>query len=125
MGSDKRPSRFTRISQAAARWTSRSMVLLAVIAGVVVAGFTGPHFDYDAAWQLVMSTSVTIVTFLIVQTSQNRAMIAMQIKLDELLKAVDGARERLVDIENLDEEQLEEMQQKIQAAAGGGASETR
>ncbi|MGO4670711.1 low affinity iron permease family protein [Bosea sp. 2RAB26] len=113
----ERPSRFTQLSQAAARWTSRSRVLFGVLAAVIMAGLTGPHFDYSPGWQLIMSTAVTIVTFLIVQTSQNRAVTAMQIKLDELLKAVEGAKDRLAEIEELDEEQLERLHREYQANA--------
>ncbi|GAU84195.1 hypothetical protein BIWAKO_04127 [Bosea sp. BIWAKO-01] len=70
-----------------------------------------------------MSTAVTIVTFLIVQTSQNRAVTAMQIKLDELLKAVEGAKDRLAEIEELDEEQLERLHREYQANASSQRSE--
>ncbi|HEY8592467.1 MAG TPA: low affinity iron permease family protein [Sphingomicrobium sp.] len=71
---------------------------------------TGPMFDYSDTWQLVINTGTTIVTFLMVfliQNSQNRDAAAMQAKLDELLRAVDKAREQFIGIEHLTDNQIE------------------
>jgi len=71
---------------------------------------TGPIFNYSDTWQLVVNTGTTIVTFLMVfliQNSQNRDAAAMQAKLDELLRAVDKAREQFIGIEHLTDEQIE------------------
>src|SRR4051794_12744529 len=83
-----------------------------VIAVLVILawGVTGPLFDFSDTWQLVVNTGTTIVTFLMVfliQNSQNRDAAAMQAKLDELLRAVDKAREQFIGIEHLTDQQIE------------------
>ena len=80
------------------------------IAIVIVWAVTGPVFGYSDTWQLVINTGTTIVTFLMVfliQNSQNRDAAAMQAKLDELLRAVDEAREQFIGIEHLTDQQIE------------------
>ncbi|MFL6730996.1 MAG: low affinity iron permease family protein [Sphingomicrobium sp.] len=80
------------------------------IAIVLVWAVTGPIFHYSDTWQLVINTGTTIVTFLMVfliQNSQNRDAAAMQAKLDELLRAVDKAREQFIGIEHLTDQQIE------------------
>ena len=77
---------------------------------VIVWAITGPMFNYSDTWQLVINTGTTIVTFLMVfliQNSQNRDAAAMQAKLDELLRAVDKAREQFIGIEHLTDHQIE------------------
>src|SRR5437763_9149844 len=77
---------------------------------IVVWAATGPIFQYSDTWQLVINTGTTIVTFLMVfliQNSQNRDGAAMQAKLDELLRAVDKAREKFIGIEHLNDQQIE------------------
>jgi low affinity Fe/Cu permease len=77
---------------------------------IVVWAVTGPLFHYSDTWQLVINTGTTIVTFLMVfliQNSQNRDAAAMQAKLDELLRAVDKAREQFIGIEHLTDQQIE------------------
>jgi len=80
------------------------------VAVIIVWAATGPIFGYSDTWQLVINTGTTIVTFLMVfliQNSQNRDAAAMQAKLDELLRAVDKAREQFIGIEHLTDEQIE------------------
>jgi low affinity Fe/Cu permease len=80
------------------------------VAVIIVWAATGPIFHYSDTWQLVINTGTTIVTFLMVfliQNSQNRDAAAMQAKLDELLRAVDKAREQFIGIEHLTDEQIE------------------
>jgi len=80
------------------------------VAVIVVWAVSGPMFHYSDTWQLVINTGTTIVTFLMVfliQNSQNRDAAAMQAKLDELLRAVDKAREQFIGIEHLTDEQIE------------------
>ena len=77
---------------------------------ILVWAATGPLFHYSDTWQLVINTSTTIVTFLMVfliQNTQNRDAIQIQLKLDELIRALKGARNRLVDLEELSDEELE------------------
>jgi low affinity Fe/Cu permease len=80
------------------------------VAVIIVWAATGPIFHYSDTWQLVINTGTTIVTFLMVfliQNSQNRDAAAMQAKLDELIRAVDKAREQFIGIEHLTDEQIE------------------
>ena len=83
---------------------------IAAVGIVLLWAVTGPLFHYSDTWQLVINTGTTIVTFLMVfliQNSQNRDGAAMQAKLDELLRAVDKAREQFIGIEHLTDEQIE------------------
>src|SRR5256885_7863153 len=96
----------TRTSTAAGQPLPFVIALLVIL----VWGATGPLFHYSDTWQLVINTGTTIVTFLMVfliQNSQNRDAAAMQAKLDELLRAVDKAREQFIGIEHLTDEQIE------------------
>ena len=84
----------------------------------------GPVFQYSDSWQLVINTSTTIITFLmvfIIQSSQNRDTKAIHIKLDELLRAVHGARTGLINIENLSDEDLLQLQQEFERLGNGGS----
>jgi low affinity Fe/Cu permease len=95
---------------------------------------TGPVFNYSDTWQLVINTSTTIITFLMVfliQNTQNRDTEAIQLKLDELIRATQGAHNALLDLENLEEDELEAFRCRYQALAlmarkqrAGGASDT-
>jgi len=83
---------------------------------IVVWSASGPLFDFSETWQLVINTSTTIVTFLmvfIIQNTQNRDARAIHIKLDELLRAVQGARGSLADAEDRTEEELKELKQSL------------
>jgi low affinity Fe/Cu permease len=86
----------------------------AVALGVIVAwGVTGPIFGFSDTWQLVINTGTTIVTFLMVfliQQSQNKDSLAIQLKLNELVAALDGASNRLIDVEGLSENDLQVLQ---------------
>jgi low affinity Fe/Cu permease len=102
-----------------ARWTSaasgRPITFLLACVVIVVWGLTGPLFGFSDTWQLVINTGTTIVTFLMVfliQNTQNRDTEAVQIKLDELIRAVKGARNELIDLEDLSEEELDAIRNK-------------
>ncbi|HLO19501.1 MAG TPA: low affinity iron permease family protein [Sphingomicrobium sp.] len=101
---------FTRIAAWIATSAGQPMTFLAAAGIIVVWAVTGPLFHYSDTWQLIINTGTTIVTFLMVfliQNSQNRDAAAMQAKLDELLRAVDKAREKFIGIEHLTDQQIE------------------
>ena len=96
----------TKTSSAA----GQPLTFVIAVAVILVWGVTGPMFHYSDTWQLIINTGTTIVTFLMVfliQNSQNRDGAAMQAKLDELLRAVDKAREQFIGIEHLTDHQIE------------------
>ncbi len=87
---------------------------------------TGPIFHFSDTWQLVINTSTTIITFLMVfliQNTQNRDTEAIQVKLDELIRATRGAHNALLDLEELEEETLDAFRSKYQALAGAARAE--
>ena len=84
---------------------------------IVVWLVTGPTFHFSDTWQLIINTATTVVTFLMVfliQNTQNRDAKAMHLKLDELIRAVKGARNQLVDLENLSDDDLKKLEQQFQ-----------
>lgn len=85
---------------------------------IVVWAVTGPIFHFSDTWQLVINTSTTIVTFLMVfliQNTQNRDAKAIHLKLDELIRSVERARNRLVDLEEMSDDELDQLQKEFQA----------
>lgn len=120
-------SLFTRLSQSVAHWAGRPQTFIGAAALIVLWALSGPFFGYNDTWQLVVNTSTTIVTFLmvfIIQNSQNRDTAAMQIKLDELICRLEGAREELLDLEELDEDKLEAIRNEFEAMAARARSGT-
>src|SRR3954449_12205730 len=101
---------FTWFAGRIASFAGQPLAFVIAFMLIVIWGVTGPLFGYSDTWQLVINTATTIVTFLMVfliQNSQNRDAAAMQAKLDELLRAVDKAREQFIGIEHLSDEQIE------------------
>ena len=110
--SRKNLSWFTRAAKWASHTAGRPMTFMIALAIIALWALTGPIFHFSDTWQLVINTSTTIVTFLMVfliQNTQNRDTEALQIKLDELIRAIEGAHNALLDLEELDEEELEEI----------------
>jgi low affinity Fe/Cu permease len=105
-------SAFTRLAQWCATRTGRPIAFSLALAMILVWLLTGPIFKFSDTWQLIINTSTTIITFLMVfliQNSQNRDTQAIQIKLDELIRATQGAHVALLNLENLSEEELAEI----------------
>jgi len=113
----KKPRTITRIaeqlSSTVTRWTGSTMAFALASLVIVVWIVTGPLFDYSDTWQLVINTGTTIVTFLMVfliQRTQNKDSLAIHLKLNELVAALTGASNRLIDCEGLSEEELHVLQ---------------
>ena len=114
------PGFFTRMAKAAARFTGRAACFNLAMLLIFVWLITGPAFDYSDTWQLVINTTTTIITFLMVfliQNTQNRDTQAIQIKLDELIRCMEGAHNALLDLEELDEKTLDAFRAKYEALA--------
>ena len=101
---------FTRFAKATARASGHPVTFGLALLVIIVWAVTGPLFHFSDTWQLVINTGTTIITFLMVfliQNTQNRDSVAMQIKLDELLRAVKGAHTAMANLEDLTEEELD------------------
>ena len=110
---------FSKIAQRAAHESGRPWAFITAIAVVLIWGVTGPIFGYSDTWQLVINTGTTIVTFLMVfliQNAQNRDTQAIQLKLDELIRATEGAQNRLIALETQSEETLEQVKAELAEA---------
>ncbi|HEU5162159.1 MAG TPA: low affinity iron permease family protein [Thermoanaerobaculia bacterium] len=100
---------FASVAEGVTRWAGSTWGFFTALGVVVAWALTGPIFGYSDTWQLVINTGTTIVTFLMVfliQRSQNRDSLAVQIKLNEIVAAIDGASNRLIDVETLTEPEL-------------------
>jgi low affinity Fe/Cu permease len=105
-----KPGIFERAAHLATKWTGSSWALGLAVGIVVVWAATGPFFNFNETWQLVINTGTTIVTFLMVfliQRAQNKDSLAVHLKLNEIVAAVQGASNRLIDVEELSEEEVE------------------
>ncbi|GAB3909322.1 hypothetical protein GCM10028803_46700 [Larkinella knui] len=100
---------FERFSTSVAKATGSSLAFILALATVIVWGITGPLFNFSENWQLLINTGTTIVTFLmvfVIQKAQNKESLSVQLKLNELIAATKGASNRLIDSEDLSEEEL-------------------
>ena len=107
---DHRDGMLSRFATAATKWTGSTSAFILAASVILVWGLTGPIFEYSDTWQLVINTGTTIVTFLMVfliQRAQNKDSMAIQLKLNEIVASMRGASNRLVDIEDLSERELE------------------
>lgn len=109
---------FRRFSQRTALAVGRPEAFTLAVATVVLWALVGPSFHYSDTWQLTINTGTTIITFLMVfliQNTQNRDAQVMQLKLDELIRAIEQARNELVDMEDLSDEELHRLQRQFEA----------
>jgi low affinity Fe/Cu permease len=107
---------FSRASCVIAHWTGKPVAFLTATALVIVWAATGPLFHYSDTWQLVINTSTTIVTFLMVfliQNTQNRDTMALQLKLSELILVINEAENRFATAEELTDEELERLHEEL------------
>ena len=114
------------LSMRAADWTGSSTAFALAAAIVIVWALTGPLFHYSNTWQLVINTGTTVITFLMVfliQRSQNKDTRAIELKLNELVAAIEGASNRLIGIEDLSESDLETLRRHYRELAKMAASE--
>src|SRR6266403_4258140 len=117
-----------RFACAATTWTGSNAAFILAIAVIAVWGATGPIFHYSDTWQLVINTGTTIITFLIVfliQNTQNRDAKAIHLKLDELIRGVEGARTHLVDLETLSDKELDRLQEQFKRIRHAEAEDER
>lgn len=111
---------FNRFAKKTSFAAGRPWVFVGAVALVAGWALTGPVFDFNETWQLVINTGTTIITFLMVfliQHTQNSDTAAMQIKLDDLIRATPHANNALLDLEELDEEQLEKLRGEYEKLA--------
>jgi low affinity Fe/Cu permease len=111
---------FNKVAKWTARATGRPATFAAAVSFIIVWALTGPIFKFSDTWQLVVNTATTIVTFLMVfliQNTQNRDTEALQVKLDELIRATKEAHNAVLDLEELDEDHLDKIRAHYQKLA--------
>ena len=109
-------ARFASFANKLSKWAGSPLVFSAALLSILAWAVSGPYFGYSPLWQMIVNTATTICTFLmvfIVQNSQNRDGLAVQIKLDEIIRAVHGAKNGLINLESLSREEMEQLQAKF------------
>ena len=120
---------FRKASVGAANFLGSPWVFIANVLLILLWLASGPLFQYSDSWQLIVNTITTVITYLavfLIQNTQNRDSKALHLKLDELIASVEGARNRMVDLENLADDELDELQkqfQRLQQKAKQGGEE--
>jgi low affinity Fe/Cu permease len=120
--------RFSRLARRIAALAGRPTAFFVAVAAVILWAASGPLFGYSNTWQLIINTTTTIITFLmvfVIQHTQNRDTEAMQIKLDELIRATQGAHNALLDLEDLEEAQLERYRRRYEVLAAAARDKLR
>ena len=108
---------FTRVASKSARALGQPLAFILSVLFVLLWAASGPLLQYSDTWQLIVNTATTVLTFLavfLIQNSQNRDGAAMQAKLDEILRALDNAREEFVGIEHLTDNQIEAIREALE-----------
>lgn len=119
---------YSRFAKIAAHFCGRPRVFVLAVLVIVIWIITGPIFNFSDTWQLVINTGTTIITFLMVfliQNTQNRDTEAIQVKLDELIRATKGAHNALLDLEELEEDTLDEFRQRYESLASAAREELK
>ena len=119
---------FANFAQWVSHVTGRPVTFLVALATILVWALVGPVFGYSDTWQLVINTATTIITFLmvfVIQNTQNRDTAAMHIKIDELIRVTQKARNVLLDLEELDDKTLEALRADYEKLARRAKSQTR
>jgi len=115
---------FSKLAQAATVATGSPIAFFLAVSVIVVWAVLGPTFDYSDTWQLVINTGTTIVTFLmvfVIQHAQNKEMRAVQMKLNELIAALEGASNRLIDVEGNTEQEMDHLSGRYVLLAASSA----
>ncbi|WP_413291580.1 low affinity iron permease family protein [Bdellovibrio sp. HCB337] len=121
-------SLFSRFAKKSAHVTGLPGTFLIAVFVILAWAITGPLFQFSDTWQLVINTGTTIITFLMVfliQNTQNRDSVAVQLKLDELIRATRSAHDSLMDLEELEEAELEQIRAKFEEAAAKARNKLR
>lgn len=121
IGTEAKPTRlfhkwFATIAASISKSAGSPIVFFAALASIVVWAASGPYFDFSAGWQMIVNAGTAISTFLmvfIIQNSQNRDGMALQIKLDEIIRALHSANNEIINLETLSHDELEHMQTKF------------
>jgi low affinity Fe/Cu permease len=117
---ENRPPRellLSTLANAAMKWTGSSVAFLIAVGSIIAWGISGRYFGYSDTWQLVINTGTSVVTFLMVfliQRAQNKDSQAVHLKLNELIAAVNGASNRLINVERLEEQDLQELHEDFE-----------
>jgi low affinity Fe/Cu permease len=117
IASETKGDRFGKFAASASGWLGSKWAFVGAILIIAVWAVTGPIFHYSDTWQLVINTGTTIVTFLmvfIIQNTQNRDARAINLKLNELIHAIDAAGDQMMDIESLSDEELDAIHTKYE-----------
>jgi low affinity Fe/Cu permease len=113
---------FRKFAHRSSELVGSAWTFIGAVIVVIVWAMSGPIFDFSDTWQLVINTGTTIITFLMVfliQNTQNRDAKAIHLKLDELIRAVQGARNGLVNLETLSDEELKRLQEEFDRLSQG------
>jgi len=111
---------FVYLAERVARWTGNAYIFISACAILILWAVTGPVFHYSDTWQLVINTGTSVITFLmvfIIQNTQNRHSRAVQLKLDELIRATEGAHTVLLDLEKVDDAHLQRISEQYEKIA--------
>lgn len=120
---DKKSSPFSNFARKTARAAGHPVVFALAVGVIVLWLITGPMFGFSDTWQLIINTGTTIITFLmvfVIQNTQNRDSEAMHIKLDELIRAMEGAHNALLNLEDLGEKELDRIRSEYTKLAEQG-----